>query len=67
MRLPTVEITVGGRKKIVNADDPRARMDVSKMGRPEVVARLQLLGIARPTGKVGDLRAQLETMLGEPE
>jgi len=25
MRIPTVEITVNGRKKIVNADDPRAQ------------------------------------------
>lgn len=25
MRIPTVEIEVNGRKKIVNADDPRAQ------------------------------------------
>lgn len=25
MQIPTVEITVNGRKKIVNADDPRAQ------------------------------------------
>lgn len=67
MRIPTAEITVDGRKKIVNADDPRTRLDVQKMSRPEVVARLQMLGIRRPSGKIGDLRAQLDEKLREPD
>jgi hypothetical protein len=40
-RIPTVEITVDGRKKIVNADDPRAQAKPApkpapkKRGRPK--------------------------------
>jgi len=41
MRLPTIEIVVNGRRKIVNADDPRASnaKAVQEKGREEAVKR----------------------------
>lgn len=44
MRIPTVEIVVNGRRKIVNADDPRAKekahaegQGLREEGRPQAV------------------------------
>ena len=40
MRIPTAEITVNGKRKIVNADDPRAKAKPApkKRGRPKKAA-----------------------------
>jgi hypothetical protein len=72
-RIETVEITVEGRKKIVNADDPRAtggaqsgiptREEISKMGKGEVVDWLDAHGVEGAKGKVADLRNQLARIL----
>lgn len=37
-RIPTAEITVDGRKKIVNADDPRAKKPAPKKPAPKKAA-----------------------------
>ena len=37
-RIPTTEITVDGRKKIVNADDPRAQKPAPKKPSPKKAA-----------------------------
>ena len=38
-RIPTVEITVDGKKTIVNADDPRAQKPASKKSTPKAKAK----------------------------
>lgn len=75
-RIPTVEIEVNGRKKIVNADDPRATAtlepaaipqspeDVAKLKKPDVIELLEAHGAEfDPTAKVGDLRGQLSGVM----
>lgn len=75
-RIPTVEIEVNGRKKIVNADDPRATGtveptpipespdDVAKLKKPDVIELLEAHGAEfDPTAKVGELRDQLSAVM----
>lgn len=72
MRIPTVEIEVNGRKKIVNADDPRAaklkpgipsKSDIATMKKADVVEWLEAHGVDAPDGKVLDLRKQLTQIM----
>lgn len=72
-RIPTVEIEVDGRRKIVNADDPRAqehavepepeltKEGIEKMPRKGVVAALEAHGATEipEDAKLDDLRKQL--------
>ena len=72
-RIPTVEIEIDGRRKIVNADDPRAqenaiapkqeltREGIEKMPRKAVVAHLEAHGATDipDDAKLDDLRKQL--------
>ena len=74
-RIPTVEIEVDGRRKIVNADDPRAqeasapetpesREDVAKLKKPEVVMLLEAHdAVFDKTAKVDELREQLAALM----
>lgn len=74
-RIPTAEITVNGKRKIVNADDPRALEpqtpdvpaspeDVAKLKRDDVVSFLEAHSVEfSKSAKVDELRALLiETM-----
>ena len=76
-RIPTVEIVVDGRRKIVNADDPRAnpqpsqtpapsnpsKSDIAGMKKVECVEWLEAHGIDDPKGSVADLRKQLAAII----
>lgn len=65
-RIPTVEIEVNGRRKIVNADDPRAQTapeavtpeSIAKMKKADVTELLEAHG-ADAEGKLPELRARL--------
>jgi len=74
MRIPTVEIEIDGRKKIVNADDPRAnsapaasgipsRSEIATMPKAQVVEWLEAHGVDAPEGKLPDLKAALVKIL----
>ena len=68
-RIPTVEITVNGKRKIVNADDPRAqapeaakaltRDDIATMSGAELSDLLDMHGITDIPRKLDDRRALL--------
>lgn len=72
-RIPTVEIEVDGRRKIVNANDPRAQEhaltgpelpespeDVAKLKKQDVILMLEAHDVAfDKAAKVEDLREQL--------
>lgn len=70
MRIPTAEIIVNGRKKIVNADDPRVtagnepdpRAEIDGMKKADLVEMLEAHG-ADTSGKVADLRARLKNVM----
>lgn len=52
-RIPTVEITVNGRRKIVNADDPRAKVThgeetLRQEGRAQEVTRADVADMSGP-------------------
>lgn len=60
MRIPTAEIVVNGRRKIVNADDPRVKdyaegQGVRSQGRQEEMTRTDIARMKR--GEVLDLLA----------
>jgi hypothetical protein len=74
-RIPTVEIEIDGRRKIVNADDPRAQVaeaseipespeDIAKLKKPEVVMLLEAHdAVFDKTAKVDELREQLSAIM----
>ena len=76
MQIPTAEIVVNGRRKIVNADDPRVsnakglqpqeeeitRESVDKMKRAQVVGLLEAHG-APTDGKLPELRGRLRSIM----
>lgn len=70
-RLATVQIEVNGRKKIVNADDPRAaqkpsglpsKSDIASMKKADCVEWLEAHG-ADTSGKIADLRDRLRSIM----
>jgi hypothetical protein len=78
-RIPTKTITINGRSKIVNADDPRcgdgiqeekkaqevipSKSDIAGMKKADVVEWLEAHGVVDPAGSVADLRATLRKMI----
>lgn len=71
-RIPTVTITVNGRRKIVNADDPRARQDaapgitredIAAMPGPDLSDLLALHGVESAPRALADRRALLTRIL----
>ena len=73
MRIPTVEIVVSGRRKIVNANDPRVKKaeapaegispeDIDRMKRADLVELLKAHG-ADASGKLPDLRKRLKAVM----
>jgi len=70
-RIKTVEITVNGRRKIVNADDPRAaggardetgipsKSDIATMKKGDVIEWLEAHGVTGASGTVSELRDRL--------
>lgn len=74
MQIPTVEIEVNGRRKIVNADDPRAagakpeggaeeRIDIDAMTGPELTEALEAHGVEDIPHKIDDRRALLQRVV----
>ena len=67
-RIPTKQITVDGKTKIVNADDPRANEPVitpetiAAMPKADVVEHLKAHGVDAPKGKVSELREALRNV-----
>ena len=68
-RIPTVEIEFEGRRKIVNADDPRAvrkipsKAEIAAMKKADVIEWLEAHGVEKPTGNLADLRDTLRATI----